>query len=247
MRGPNMSFRLSRIANQQTIWLSSLEGLSPSVSKETLKDDSFDKVIYTFAAHLLRQHSSIVLKCLTRSGSFEEYERIIGVTSPHLEFRQRLAVEIARYVGGAWIEATPLEGDLKERAKKSQHRLKILKNRLVRTKQPLIGNPEYGRAFAECVYDRHQLNACKRPRGRTQKNFATLFVDRVAKIFIDVTGKPPTIVNNRQGDNGGVYGALLKELTRDTFQLAKVMDLTPSRLSATLGRVARQKRKRALS
>jgi hypothetical protein len=95
------------------------------MSDKTLNVGSLSEFVYEFSAFLLKQRSSVVLKCLTRSGSFEEYERIIGITSPHLEFRKRIAVEIARYIDGAWIEATPPWGDLKEKAKKSHHRLKF--------------------------------------------------------------------------------------------------------------------------
>jgi hypothetical protein len=91
------------------------------------------------------------------------------------------------------------------------------------------------------------LNAHRRARGRARKDFAKIFEDRVAKIFVDVTGKPPTIVNNRDRDNGGLYGALLEVLTRNTNRLATLMKLDRSRLSANLGRVARQKRKKKLS
>jgi hypothetical protein len=217
---------------------------NPSMSNEALKDGSLSELVYEFATYMLGQHASVVRKCLTRSDSFEEYERLIGIASPHREFRERIAVEIARYIVGAWIESTPPYGDLKEKAKKSHHRLKILRNRLVRTAQPLVGNSEYDRAFVECVYDSHQLNTYKRPRGRTRKDFAKIFEDRVATIFLDVTGKPPTIINNRDRDNGGLYGALLKVLDRDTNRLATFMKLDRSRLSATLGRVARLRRKK---
>ncbi len=203
-----------------------------------------EECIREVSAALLKVRSSAVFKMLTTRGSFEKYEKIVGIVAPHSQFRQRLAVEIARYIDGAWIKSTPSEGNLRQKAKQSYHRLKITKNRLVRAKEPTIGNPEYHAALAERTYDQHRLNEHKRPRGRVRKEFAAIFVGHAAKIFTDITGTPATIVNNRDGDNGGVFGRLLEEITRDTHQLANSMELDPSRLSANLARSARQKRKK---
>ena len=152
-------------------------------------------------------------------------------------------MEIARYIDGAWIEATPPEGDLKQKAKLSHHKLKILRNRLIRAKRPLVGSSEYCMAFAECVYDKYLLNANKRPRGRVTKQFADFFAKRVGQIFTAVTGRPATIQNSRHGDNTGPFGELLKELQIDISLLAKCLDTNRSRLSGNLARLARQGRK----
>jgi hypothetical protein len=193
------------------------------------------------SAALLKVRSSDVFKRLTTRGSFEKYEEIVGIAAPHFQFRQRLAVEIARYIDGAWIEATPPEGDLAQIAKASRHRLRITENRLTRSKRPLIGDAKFHRAFAERTYDQHRLNAHKRPRGRATKEFAAIFVERAAKIVSEITGNPATI-HNRDGDNGGLFGKLLDKITSDTLYLAKSMKLDRSRLSANLARLARQKR-----
>jgi hypothetical protein len=210
-----------------------------------MSDEPFtEEYIREVSAALLKVRSSVVFKTLTKWGTFEKYEMIVGIAAPHSQFRQRLAVEIARYIDGAWIEATPPDGDLAQIAKASRHRLRITENRLTRSKRPLIGDAMFHRAFAERTYDQHRLNAHKRPRGRATKEFAAIFVERAAKIFTEVTGAPATIVNNRDGDNGGVFGRLLEEITRDTLDLASGLKLDRSRLSANLARLARQKRKK---
>jgi hypothetical protein len=198
--------------------------------------------IYYRLSELLLQHtSSIVFNALTKSDSFDEYERIIGITSPHRDFRRRLAVEIARYIDGAWMEAMSPAGDLKQKQKAAHHQLKITRNRLARARRPLMGNPDYDKAVVEAVYYRHELNKYKRPRGRVEKEFAAIFVQRAGDIFTSVTGERVSFINYGDQANGGAFGELLKAITRDTHQLAIALKLDRKRFSANLARYARHR------
>jgi len=194
------------------------------------------------AALLVRQLSSTVCNVLTKHRLFEEYERIIGIASPHHAFRKLLAWELARYLQGAWVEAMSDTRELEEKAKASRHKLKILRNGLNRAHRPLEGNPEYERAFTEAVFDRHYLGNNKAPRGRPRQEFTAIFVDRTAEIFRRFSGKDPVIINNRDQDNGGPFGEFLTALKRDTLTLAKALGWDQRRLSANLARYARHRR-----
>jgi hypothetical protein len=209
-----------------------------ATAKASRGETIYDRV----AALLSRQNSPIVFRALTRWGSFDEYEGLLGIASPNHDFRRRLAVEIARYIDGAWIEAMPPTGDLEQKVKIARHKLKIIKNRLTRAKAPMIGNPDYKKAFVEHVYYQQELNIYKRPRGAVRKDSSANFAQRTAEIYTSVTGKEATIINNRDSDNGGLFGELLKKLTRDTLRLANALKVDPSRLSGNLARYARHRR-----
>jgi hypothetical protein len=202
-----------------------------------------DSAYQTAAALLVRQLSSIAFNVLTKRRLFDKYERILGLESPHDAFRHRLAWELARYLQGARVEAmSDTQEELEEKAKASRHTLKILRNRLNRAHRPLEGNPEYQKAFTAAVFDRHELNNNKAPRSRPRNKFSAVFIERIADIFRSFTGEEPVIVNNRNQDNGGLFGEFLKELTRDSLCLARALEWDRSRLSANLARHARHRR-----
>jgi hypothetical protein len=202
-----------------------------------------DSSIYERAAALLQETSSIVFKALTKSGSFAKYEQVIEVVSPHSEFRRQISIEIARYIDGAWIEATSPVDDLKRKLKVARHTLKISRNRFSRANAPPVANPAHDNAFIEFLYYQQELNDHKLPRGRVQKESAAIFVRRAAEIFTRFTGRPATIINDRDGDNTGPFGELLKAIVSDTLCLTKALKLDPRRLSTNLARLARNKRR----
>jgi hypothetical protein len=192
------------------------------------------------AAILLRQMSSIVFKALTKSGSFDDYEQIIGIESPHADFRRRLSVEIARYIDGAWMQATCPTGDLGQKVKAARHKLKISRNRL--NKRALTGSPDHDKAFYEWLYHKVEFDDHKLPRGRAKNEFAAFFVQRTAEIYAAITGRE-AVIDNRDNDNGGPFGEFLQAITDDTHGIANALRLDRKHLSTSLARQARYLRK----